>query len=347
MAPTHQMSRVYIILVNWNGWQDTIECLESVFRLDYPAYNVIVCDNASTDGSVEKIKAWANGNLDANTANPKLEILTTPAVPKPIPFRETSASECTALPGTQPSRLVLIHTGANLGFAGGNNIGLRYALSSGDLEFAWLLNNDTVVTSNALSEMVERMKERRDSGLCGSTLLEYENPDRVQALGGATYNNWMARSGHIGRGISKDDIPDPETVEAKMKYVIGASMLVRKSFLMDVGLMNESYFLYFEEIDWATRAKGRYALAYAPKSVVYHKEGTSVGTSYERKNRSRASEYYSSRGRMLFTRKYFPAASFVVACSLLAGGLFRYTSGNASGSQAVFSGLKDALNHHF
>jgi GT2 family glycosyltransferase len=340
------MPPVYIILVNWNGWQDTIECLEALFRLDYSDYSVIVCDNASTDGSVEQIKAWANGKLDATAVNPRLETLTRPAVPKPISFLETSASELAGLAKKQSARLTLIHAGSNLGFAGGNNIGLRYALSIGDLEFAWLLNNDTVVTSNALSEMVQRMKERTDSGLCGSTLLEYENPDRVQALGGSTFNKWVARSGHIGRGISTDDVPVPEIVEAKMKYVIGASMLVRKSFLKDVGLMNQSYFLYFEEIDWATRASGKYSLAYAPHSVVYHKQGTSAGTSFERANRSYTSEYYSSRGRMLFTRKYFPIASPVVACSLLAGGLLRYTAGNTSGAQAIFSGLKDSLNHH-
>jgi GT2 family glycosyltransferase len=339
------MPRVYIILVNWNGWQDTIECLESVFRLDYADYSVIVCDNHSTDGSVEKIKAWANGQLNADAANPELETLTRPAVPKPIPFVETSILEVAGSNQKQPARLILIHAGSNLGFAGGNNIGLEYALSIGDLEFAWLLNNDTVVTPSALSEMILRMSERADSGLCGSTLLDYRNPDHVQALGGSTYNKWLARSGHIGRGISKEDVPDPAIVESKMRYVIGASMLVRKSFLMDVGLMNESYFLYFEEIDWATRGKGRYALAYAQKSVVYHKQGTSAGTSFERKSRSYTSEYYSSRGRLLYTRKYFPTAAPVVACSLLAGSLLRYAAGNTSGARAIFAGLKEALNH--
>jgi GT2 family glycosyltransferase len=240
----------------------------------------------------------------------------------------------------------LIHCGTNLGFAGGNNVGLRYALSIGDFEFAWLLNNDTVVTPTALSEMVRRMGGRPSSGLCGSTLLEYENPGRVQALGGSTYNKWMARSGHIGRGISRDNILDGEIVESKMKYVIGASMLVRKSFLQKTGLMSESYFLYFEEIDWAIRAKDQCLLTYAPKSVVYHKEGASVGTAFDRKRRSYASDYYSSRSRMLFTKTHFPIAYPLVACALLAGSLFRLATGNKSGAKAVFSGLKDALHHH-
>ena len=337
------MPRVYIILVNWNGWQDTIECLESVFRLDYPDYRVIVCDNASTDGSAEQIKSWANGQLDVHAANPKLETSTKPTVPRPIPFLETSAHERATLPEDRAARLILIHTGSNLGFAGGNNIGLRYALSIGDLQFAWLLNNDTIATPDALSELVRRMNERPEAGLCGSTLLDYWYPNRVQALGGSIYRKWTARSGHIGRGSSQHDLPHPEAVEQKMKYVIGASTLVRKSFLEDVGLMNESYFLYFEEIDWATRAAGMYSLAYAPRSVVYHKEGASAGTTFERRSRSYTSDYYSSRGRMLFTRKYFPMAIPTVLSTLLASSLFRLSTGNKSGAKAVLVGLLNAL----
>jgi GT2 family glycosyltransferase len=153
----------------------------------------------------------------------------------------------------------------------------------------------------------------------------------------------VARSGHIGRGISTHDVPAPDVVEAKMKYVIGASTLVRKSFLEDVGLMNESYFLYFEEIDWATRAAGMYSLAYAPRSVVYHKEGASAGTTFERRSRSYTSDYYSSRGRMLFTRKYFPMAIPTVLSTLLASSLFRLSTGNKSGAKAVLVGLLNAL----
>jgi len=332
------MPRVYIILVNWNGWRDTIECLESLFRLDHPEFTVVVCDNGSTDGSTEKIKAWANGELDASAANPTLAFLTQPAVPKPIGFLEISAPE--RVMANHPARLVVIHTGFNLGFAGGNNVGLRYALSAGDFEFAWLLNSDTVVAPTALSEMVERMQERPEAGLCGSTLVEYEKPDRIQALGGAGYNKWLARSSHIGRGISKDKIPDAGLVEPKLRYVIGASMLVSKSFLQDVGLMNESYFLYFEEIDWAIRAKGRYYLCYAPKSVVYHKQGASAGTAFAHRRRSDISDYFSSRGRMLFTMRNFPIAAPVVACLLIGGILFRLAMGNFGGAKAVFSGLR-------
>src|ERR1700692_5018323 len=76
--------QICVVLLNWNGWKDTIECLESVFRLACEDFRIVVCDNASTDGSVEKIRQWARGELTAGCANPQLSGLTSPPVPKTI-----------------------------------------------------------------------------------------------------------------------------------------------------------------------------------------------------------------------------------------------------------------------
>lgn len=126
-------SKVYVIILNWNGWEDTIECLESVFRNIYPSYTVIVCDNGSHDGSLERIKLWAEGKLDVlvPSHNP-LRPLSYPPVIKPIPYIEyyrEDAEKGGINDGKIP--LVLIQTGGNLGFAGGNNVGLRYILARG------------------------------------------------------------------------------------------------------------------------------------------------------------------------------------------------------------------------
>src|ERR1035438_3867545 len=139
-----------IIILNWNGWKDTIECLESVFRLDYPDFRVIVCDNNSHNDSLDKIKAWADGRLPASQSNPELAYLTSPAVPKPIPYRELNREESESGGAFYDARLVLIQNGLNLGFAGGTNVGLRYALGDKSCGFFWMLNNDTVVDSGAL-----------------------------------------------------------------------------------------------------------------------------------------------------------------------------------------------------
>ena len=165
-APSN-MPRVYIVLLNWNGWGDTIECLESLFRLRYPDYRVVVCDNGSEDGSIDRIRDWAEGRLDV-WVPPRVEArsLSTPPVEKPIPYSEYGqAAEAGGRSGVD-APLVLIRTGGNLGFAGGTNVGLRYGLAKGDLDYAWILNNDTVSRSDALGHLVRRMELDSGVGFC-------------------------------------------------------------------------------------------------------------------------------------------------------------------------------------
>jgi GT2 family glycosyltransferase len=318
-VPPQSPERVYILILNWNGWRDTTECLESVFRSDYSNYRVVVCDNDSGDGSFEYIKMWAEGKLDpVSDKGHSLHDLCSPPVSKPIPFVEYDRARA-EVGGDEETdfQLVLIQTGVNLGFAGGNNVGLRYILRRGDFQYVWILNNDTVVRSDALAQMVLEMRERPDAGICGSTLLYYDEPDIVQTLGGATYNRWLGSSKYIGTGRSAYEPVDPQRVEKSLTYVTGASMLVSRKFIESIGLMDEDYFLFFEEIDWAVRGRERFGLTYAPKSVVYHKEGRSVGSTRDPAEKSLTADLYGIRSRLLFTRKFFPMSLPTVYLGLL------------------------------
>jgi len=318
---------VYIILVNWNGWRDTIECLESVLRLDYDRFRVIVCDNCSSDNSLDRIADWAQGTIPAVCSNPDLQALTSPACDKPIPLLRVELRENIEL-AAHPEKLILVETGANLGFAGGNNVGLRLALADKSCEFTWLLNNDTVVEPQALSHLVQRMQDRPDAGICGSTLIYYHDANTIQALGGSIYNPWLARIGHIGGGLNVSRNPGIPKVESLMKYVMGASMMIRREVLECVGLLEERYFLYFEEIDLCTRARKAYSLAYAEQSIVYHKEGSSIGSStIKRKQQSAKAQLYASRNRILFTRTHFPFALVTVIFSVMASTMARLLAG--------------------
>ena len=275
------LSRPAVLLLNWNGWADTVECLESVFRHVPPETRVIVCDNGSTDHSLDYLRAWAEGRLSLwlPRSHP-LRALSWPPVPKPITHCQYDRKQAEqGGQGREAARLVLIDNGANLGFAGGNNVGLRYLLAQGGIDGVWLLNNDTVIAPGALEALLARMSEQPRSGMCGSTLLRYDRPQRVQARGGGWYCKWLGLPWHIGQLGRATDAVDRQRVERWMNYVVGASLCVSREFLEQVGLMTEDYFLYFEEADWARRARGRYALAFAPGSVVYHKVGRSVGTS--------------------------------------------------------------------
>jgi GT2 family glycosyltransferase len=277
--------KVYIIILNWNGWQDTLECLASVVKLNYPNYQVVVVDNGSTDDSVRQIKEWV------------------------------------AVQGAK--HIVLIETGQNLGYAGGNNAGLRYALERGGLDYAWVLNNDTTVDPGALAALVAKMRRENDRVICGSVLLHYEEPLKIWALGGR-YDRWFAQGWHIGGDKQYDPGQTAQylKIARRIDYVVGASVFVARHFLTEIGLMSEDYFLFFEELDWAVRAKGRYRLALAPDSLVYHKGGSSVKKK-EKEEGLRAGHFsplfdrYITRNRLLFTKKFYPYCLPVLYLSVL------------------------------
>jgi GT2 family glycosyltransferase len=289
--------KAYVLLLNWRGWSDTIECLESVFRQDYPRYQVVVCDNDSGDGSLERIAAWARGELDAEAPREHpLGPLSSPPVPKPISCVYLSREQADA--GDGDADLVLIQTGANLGFAGGNNVGLRYAAARGDASYVWLLNNDTVVHPRALLGMVRTAELDPGVGMVGSKLLYYDEPDRIQAVGGGRIVPWQGLTRFLGEG--EEDRRQWET-PLDPDYITGASLLVRTALAEEVGGLDERYFLYSEEVDWCLRARERgWKLRYAPESLVWHKGGKSVG------HRSPLHDYHTVRGMLLLVRRFYP-----------------------------------------
>jgi GT2 family glycosyltransferase len=265
---------VYIIIVNFNGWQDTLECLTSLQTLSYKNYGVIVVDNASQNESVEKIKQHSPQHM-------------------------------------------LIESSSNLGFSGANNLGIREAQAR-EASYVWLLNNDTVVETSALSALVDKMELEPGLGMVGSTLIFYADQNCIQARAGGSYHKWTGFTFHLGEG---EDVPSPVNIadiEKKLDYIVGASLLVRENLLQKIGLMPEQYFLYYEDVDWGLRAKAVSKLGYAPDSRVYHKVGSSIGTTQAQqdpKKRFRA-EYYSVRSRLLITKTFYPYALPSVYLSL-------------------------------
>lgn len=291
--------RVYILVLNWRGWGDTIECLESVFRQDYPDFRVIVCDNDSGDDSLERIAAWAAGAHAPATSDARpLAHLVSPPVAKPIQTIAYQAPPPAESPSRSDAPLVLLPTGGNLGFAGGNNVGIRYALQQGDASYVWLLNNDTVIHPRALRSMVEEAERDPRVGMVGSKLMDFQEPDEIQTIGGGTVRPWRGLTDHIGAGEKDqgqwDERFDPD-------YITGASLLVSTAAIERIGEMEESYFLYSEEVDWCLRARrGGFALRYSPGSVVWHKGGRSVGYG------SSLHDYHTVRSMLLLVRNFYP-----------------------------------------
>jgi len=295
---------VGIVLLNYNNWGDTIECLESLLHLDYPNFEILVCDNDSGDQSVERIAAWARGELCPLRRHRRVPCERAPSWPPVLDHRVVTPDADLVREYTDATRLFILPTGRNGGFSFGNNVGIRFALLNSAVSMVWLLNNDTVVELGALSALARKVLDEPDLGICGSTLRNYEPPYAEQALGGARFHRWRGEASII----SSSDFPAlggaalAARVQGDMDYVIGASMLVSRQFLERVGLMSERYFLYFEELDWARRAQGRFRLGYCPESVVYHRLGSTTGDAA----RNYFGAYHISRSRVLFVAKFDP-----------------------------------------
>lgn len=320
------MSRVLIVLVNWNGWRDTLECLESLLLLDCPDFRIVISDNGSTDGSLQRIKSWAEHHS--------------------VSYIEYQRDEAESGGDRYINQLLtVIRNDENLGFAGGNNVGLRHGLARGNTDYFWLLNNDTVVEPDALTHLVARMQQHQNIGICGSTIRLYHNRNRIQALGGGHYCRWIGLPWHYGRFSKWGKKINLKKAEAWMNYVEGASMLVSKQFLDEIGLLCEDYFLYFEEADWAIRAKDRFILGYSSQSVVYHKVGGSIGTSSNPAKMSYTSDYFNIRNRLLFTRRFYPYALPTVWLVIIGALLLRLCMGKWDRAMMIFRLLFNNSHH--
>ena len=299
------MPKVYIILVNYNGWRDSIECLESLFKLNFNAYEIILVDNASTNDSVKQIKSWAAGEFTVEPKSSSLAYLSAPVKQKPLKVNFLKEGDkVTNLPECDFTLLV---ADKNKGFSYGNNLGIKYALENGDASYFWILNNDTVVTENSLASLVSRYANDKTSGIgiLGGKVKYYFQPDMLQCAGGGTYFKWLAYSKQTGN--QEVDEGQYDSTELNLDLIIGACMFVDVDFINNVGLLSEEYFLYYEEQDWAERAKREgLHLAYEPKAEIYHKEGQSIGASQlDLKGISRLSDFYYARNKIILTKKYF------------------------------------------
>ena len=162
----------------------------------------------------------------------------------------------------------IIETGRNLGFSGGCNVGIRRALEEG-ADYVWLLNNDTTVDSQALTAMVNVAHYDQKIGAVGSVLYYMDSPKEIQAWGGGGISFWFGRSHHYLTPVSN----------AKLHYLTAASILIRRSALKDVGLLDEkTFFMYWEDTDYSFRLrKAGWRLAVAEQSIVLHKEHAATG----------------------------------------------------------------------
>jgi hypothetical protein len=248
--------KVAIIILNWNGWKDTVECLESVFRIDYPNYQVIIVDNGSTDDSVQQIKE--------------------------------------NLPDT-----ILIETGKNLGYTGGNNVGIKYAMEN-KAEYVLIVNNDTeLVNSYFLQGMIDKMEEESWIGIMGPKVLNPGGQVQNTILFAPTLVSCIKESIGLRLGTKKSN---DYNISQQVEAVSGVCWLIRRKVIEDIGLLDEDYFMYAEEQDYCYRAqKAGWKIMYYPvESILHYKEP--VDKNEERNYRQYV---YARRNLVLFLHKHF------------------------------------------
>lgn len=331
-----------IVLVNWNGWQDTIECLESLLRCRYGRWFVVCVDNGSADGSIERIESYCAGGLPVES----------PFMPydpssKPIRFERLSAADAAGRARTGPPvpdrSVVVIENDGNLGFAKANNQGTRFALDARRPEFCLFLNNDTVVDPDLLDAFVEAAGRHPSAGFFGPKTYYYDHQGRRDVINfaGGRLDMVHGQTWHIGQNETDEGQFDLET---EVDWVEGSCLLARSRLLDEIGLLDPSYFAYFEENDLILRGRrAGFAAVYVPAARLWHKVSASS-------KRSPTKLYYLTRNQLWFVRRYATRgelARFFVwffgyrLWFLLGIYLVRYLSRPSAG--AVLRGVRDGM----
>ncbi len=269
------MTETYVLIINWNNGPDTVSCINSILLLN--DIRVMLLDNNSTDNSVEFIcKHLADNSIDYNTVT-----------------RNTLDANT-----ANNSKVLLVLSDENLGFAKGNNVLLKHILKSGTGKYAWLLNNDALANPDSLQNLQKAITTDKDIAFAGSVILDYYKPGLVQCCG-VKYYKYLGISKLLHKNEKWDLLCKSKNFDNKIDYQHGASLLVKLDTLERIGLMDERFFLYSEEQDWQyTAQKMGYKNVLATESIIYHKGSVSTN------NKKYLFFYHYNRSAMFFARKH-------------------------------------------
>lgn len=251
------MRKTAIVLLNFNSFEDTDECVESVLQIDEKDFKIIVVDNASQDNSLEKLQTKYHNQ-------PKVEFVV--------------SSE-------------------NLGFSGGCNLGIRKALNE-EFTYILLLNNDTLVTTSFLTEMLHLADTDKNIGIVGGKILFADDKTSIWDAGG-----FISESSY--RGIRRREEDTGIDTIGEVGFVTCCLALVKKEVFEKIGCLPEAYFFGSEEWEFSLRAqRAGFKLIYTPRSIIYHK----VGRSHD--HTSAKMLYNTYRNRILFVKRNFSKLRF-------------------------------------
>lgn len=287
---------VTVIILNFNGWEDTIECLESLLQIDYQNYNVMVLDNGSTNSSISNINEYIFKNvliepnyIDIDTEDNNVSF--------PVNSYGDIHSDTESIKKIQ---VFLLKSNKNLGFTGGNNRCVKISIDNIEPEYILLLNNDTVVERNLIKELLITANNNQKTQVVQPTILNYYDKQ---------INN---------RGFYLDIFGCPSPVrenavrnEDSFFYASGACLLIKRELLqtMELSLFDNELFAYHEDVDlsWQARLMG-FNIEICENTVCHHKEGKTSGKFNDR------TVFWGQRNRLRVLLKNYSAIS---VCYLL------------------------------
>lgn len=292
------MVSVVILIVGYRNADDVANCLGALrVANSQPNFEVFIAENGGAAG----MSALAT-RLDANDIGVQKSDVSTPT--RPLHALRTDSYRLIRPDGGEGASVHVAEMTQNLGYAGGVNAWLRPLMSAPEWEAAWVLNPDTMPTPEALAELAAYAR-RHDKGMVGSCIISADRMDAVSTRG-LYWNRIAARAEAIGRGADLTVEPDRAHMEARLTAPSGASVYVTRKLIEAIGLMDEDYFLYAEDLEWGERARRLGELGYAHRSRVLHRGGTTIGGAGKRAARSPLSVYLAMRNNVLFVRKNHP-----------------------------------------
>lgn len=255
--------RVAILVLNWNGFNNTSECLESLMKISYSNFEIVMIDNGSSDGSINQIK----------------ETLMRSA--QPFSVLEYSREEAEGGGNRQNEiefekaevkrRMKIIVNKENLGYSGGNNVGIRHVLATGKPKYILILNNDTIVDERFLTELVATAEKMPGLGFLGPKVLyhDFNGKKNMISFAGGLIDMWTGEARHIGdreEDVGQYDVP------RYVDYVEGSCIMTSCDAVRRIGVLDPRFFMYWEESDWCIRGRTQgYKSIYVPGSVIWHK----------------------------------------------------------------------------
>jgi N-acetylglucosaminyl-diphospho-decaprenol L-rhamnosyltransferase len=288
VCQSERAPRVVIAIVATDEIKNVIGCVNSLNNSNYRNFRIIICENSGQDAFDRDL----DGLNQIGEVNP---------APENANREDTRDNRQYFVFGADKRQIMILKAKENLGYSGGVNACI--AAAGSDWDFIWVLNPDTFPEADALAALIRRQAQG-SHGIVGSKIVFVSN-GRIQLWGGLKWWPLIGRHRSIGFNQTSDTVPDVRFVEANLDVISGASMLVSKDYIERIGVMDEEFFVYYEDTEWSLR-RGDFLLGYAHDSVVHHLAGATSGSAGPRQKRSRFSIYLTERNRVLLARKRYP-----------------------------------------